>query len=48
VILGRHDPVVDDENRRLLAEAGPVVELEAAHLANVEQPDAFVDAVVAG
>jgi 3-oxoadipate enol-lactonase len=45
VILGRHDPVVDDENRSLLAEAGAVVELDAAHLANVEQPDAFVRAV---
>ena len=48
VILGRHDPVIDDENRGLVAEAGPVVELDAAHLANVEQPDAFVEAVVAG
>jgi 3-oxoadipate enol-lactonase len=47
VILGRYDPVVDDENRRLLAEAGRVVELDAAHLANVEQPDAFVEAVSA-
>jgi 3-oxoadipate enol-lactonase len=45
VILGSHDPVVDDENRSLLAEAGAVVELDAAHLANVEQPDAFVRAV---
>jgi 3-oxoadipate enol-lactonase len=48
VILGRHDPVVDDETRRLLADVGPIVELDAAHLANVEQPDAFVDAVLAG
>jgi 3-oxoadipate enol-lactonase len=45
VILGRHDPVLGDENRSLLAEAGPVVELDAAHLANVEQPDEFVRAV---
>jgi 3-oxoadipate enol-lactonase len=45
VILGRHDPVVDEENRRLLADVGDVVELDAAHLANVEQPDAFVEAV---
>jgi 3-oxoadipate enol-lactonase len=45
VILGRHDRVVDDESRSLLAEAGAVVELDAAHLANVEQPDAFVRAV---
>jgi 3-oxoadipate enol-lactonase len=47
VILGRHDPVIDDENRRLLAEAGRIVELDAAHLANVEQPHAFVEAVLA-
>jgi 3-oxoadipate enol-lactonase len=45
VILGRHDPVVDDENRSLLAEAGALVELDAAHLANVEQPEAFVRAL---
>lgn len=48
VIVGRHDPVIDVENRRLLGKAGPVVELDAAHLANVEQPKAFVDAVLAG
>ena len=47
VILCRHDPVIDDENRRLLAEAGRVVEIDAAHLANVEQPDAFDQAVLA-
>ncbi|HXF97976.1 MAG TPA: alpha/beta fold hydrolase [Gaiellaceae bacterium] len=47
VILGRHDPVIGDEARRLLAEAGPVVELDAAHLANVEQPEAFAEAVLA-
>lgn len=41
VVLGRHDPVVDEESRRLLARAGDVVELDAAHLANVEQPEAF-------
>lgn len=46
VILGRQDPVVDEENRRLLARAGTIVELDAAHLANVEQPDAFVEALV--
>ena len=45
VILGRHDPVVDDESRRLLARAGEVVELDAAHLANVEQPEALVEAL---
>jgi 3-oxoadipate enol-lactonase len=46
VILGRHDPVIGDEARRLLALVGPVVELEAAHLANVEQPEAFVEALL--
>jgi 3-oxoadipate enol-lactonase len=45
VILGRHDPVVDEENRDLLGDVGRVVELDAAHLANVEQPDEFVQAV---
>jgi 3-oxoadipate enol-lactonase len=48
MILGRHDPVVDDESRRLLAEAGSIVELDAAHLANVEQPDAFAEAIRSG
>lgn len=47
VILGRHDPVVDEESKRLLAAAGPVVELDAAHLANVEQPERFATAVLA-
>jgi 3-oxoadipate enol-lactonase len=47
VILGAHDPVIDDANRRLLAQLGPVVELQAAHLANVEQPQAFAEAVLA-
>jgi 3-oxoadipate enol-lactonase len=46
VILGRHDPVVNEENRRLLAEVGETVELDAAHLANVEQPEAFNSAVM--
>jgi 3-oxoadipate enol-lactonase len=45
VILGRHDPVVDERSRLLLAGAGAVIELDAAHLANVEQADAFVEAV---
>jgi 3-oxoadipate enol-lactonase len=47
VILGRHDPVIADDNRRLLARAGDVVELDAAHLANVEQASAFDRAVLA-
>jgi 3-oxoadipate enol-lactonase len=48
VILGRHDPAIDDESRRLLAEVCHVVELDAAHLASVEQPEAFSEAVLAG
>ena len=47
VILGAHDPVVSAETRRLLEALGPVVTLDAAHLANVEQPDAFSDTVLA-
>jgi 3-oxoadipate enol-lactonase len=47
VILGTHDPVVNDESKALLAQVGGVVELDAAHLANVEQPEAFNDAVLA-
>jgi 3-oxoadipate enol-lactonase len=47
VILGRHDPVVSDESRLLLEALGRVVTLDAAHLANVEQPDAFSDTVLA-
>jgi 3-oxoadipate enol-lactonase len=47
VVLGAHDPVIDNGNRQLLAQVGPVVELDAAHLANVEQPDAFNEAVLA-
>jgi 3-oxoadipate enol-lactonase len=46
VILGRHDPVLGDDAKRLLAQVGPVVELDAAHLANVEQPEAFSRAVL--
>ena len=45
VIFGRHDPVTGDEPRRLLAEVGDVVELDAMHLASVEAADAF-DAVL--
>jgi 3-oxoadipate enol-lactonase len=46
VILGAHDPVVGDDAKQLLAQLGPVVELDAAHLANVEQPAAFAEAVL--
>ena len=49
VILGRHDPVIPDEGRDALARirGARVVELEAAHLASVEQPEAFAAAVLA-
>jgi 3-oxoadipate enol-lactonase len=46
VILGRHDPVLGNDGRLLLEHLGRVVELEAAHLANVEQPEAFSRAVL--
>lgn len=46
VIVGTEDPVIDDENKRLLAQVGEVVELDAAHLANVERPDEFNEAVL--
>lgn len=46
VIVGREDPVIDDESKRLLAQIGEVVELDAAHLANVERPDEFNEAVL--
>jgi 3-oxoadipate enol-lactonase len=48
VILGREDPVVGEDARSLLAQVGEVVELEAAHLANVERPDDFNEAVLSG
>lgn len=40
VIFGAHDPVIPDEGRRALTSIGGarVVELDAAHLASVEQP----------
>jgi 3-oxoadipate enol-lactonase len=49
VILGAHDPAVSEENAAALAGIANarVVELDAAHLANVEQPDAFTDGVLA-
>jgi 3-oxoadipate enol-lactonase len=48
LVFGRHDPVVSDENTQLLAavRGARVVELDAAHLANVEQPDAFTEAIL--
>lgn len=48
LIFGRHDPVVPDDGRRALASipGAQVVELDAAHLANVEQPHAFSAALL--
>ena len=46
VIVGRADPVIDEESKRLLAQLGEVIELDAAHLANVERPDEFNKAVL--
>jgi 3-oxoadipate enol-lactonase len=48
VVLGVHDPVVSEEAKRDLAgiPGARIVELDAAHLANVEQPDAFADALL--
>jgi 3-oxoadipate enol-lactonase len=48
VVLGAHDPVVTEDGRRTLAgiRGARFVELDAAHLANVEQPDAFTEAIV--
>lgn len=46
VIFGRHDPVTGNEPRRLLAEVGEVVELDAAHLASVEAAGAFNEALL--
>ena len=49
VVLGREDPVVTRNAKRRLASirGARVVELDAAHLANVEQPDEFTKAVLA-
>lgn len=48
LIFGAHDPVVSEDSRRTLASipGARVVELDAAHLANVEQPDAFSAALL--
>jgi 3-oxoadipate enol-lactonase len=48
LILGAHDPVVTGEARRDLETIRGirVVELDAAHLANVERPDEFSEAVL--
>jgi 3-oxoadipate enol-lactonase len=48
VVTGRHDPAVRDEDTRLLLAIPGArrVELDAAHLASVEQPEAFGEAVL--
>lgn len=48
LIFGRHDPVVTEDGRRALASipGAQAVELDAAHLANVEEPDAFSAALL--
>jgi 3-oxoadipate enol-lactonase len=48
VVFGAHDPVVGDEARRLLGQiAGALtVQLDAAHLASVERPREFAEAVL--
>jgi 3-oxoadipate enol-lactonase len=48
VVLGAHDPAVSAEGAAALRaiRGARVVELDAAHLANVEQPDAFAEAVL--
>lgn len=48
VILGKEDPVVGEDARSMLGQLGEVVELDAAHLANVERPDDFNEAVLSG
>ena len=46
VILGRHDPVIDDENRQpARREPAPSSSSTPRTSPNVEQPDAFVRAV---
>lgn len=48
VVVGARDPAVSEDDTRLLAgiRGARVVALEAAHLANVEQPSAFADALL--
>ena len=48
VIIGTHDPATTPQAGRLIEQAIPgaiAVELEAAHISNVEQPEAFGAAV---
>jgi 3-oxoadipate enol-lactonase len=50
VIVGTHDPATPPERGREMAEkqikAAKLVELDAAHISNVEQPRAFTEAVL--
>jgi 3-oxoadipate enol-lactonase len=48
LVFGKHDPVVSEEQRGELRRirGARIVEVEAAHLANVEQPDAFADVLL--
>jgi 3-oxoadipate enol-lactonase len=50
VIVGKYDPATPPARGRLIAEAikgAKLIELEAAHLSNVEAPEAFNKAVIA-
>lgn len=49
VLLGREDPVVGDEAGQELGSirGARIVALEAAHLANVEQPGALMEGALA-
>lgn len=48
IVVGARDPGVGADSRRLLARirGARTVELDAAHLANVERPDEFAEAVL--
>ena len=49
VIVGKHDPATPPERGAMIAEqikGAELVELDAAHISNVEQPKAFTDAVL--
>jgi 3-oxoadipate enol-lactonase len=48
VVFGAHDPVVSEDGKAALSSVtrAKVVELDAAHLANVEQPEAFTASVL--
>jgi len=48
VVAGRHDPAVSEEDTRLLTRIrhARLVELDAAHLANLERPEEFNEALL--